>query len=282
MIDKTFIDDHLDGLKDCVRDASKAILEVYQSNDYGEINKRDGSPLTIADKNANEVILNRLNKLTPDIPIISEETFELSSLKNLNETYWLVDPLDGTKEFINKTDEFTVNIALINNKSSVFGIVAAPVTGKIWHGSMFDKDPETNTISDDKELNRFDALNFTKYIVMSKSHKNQNDENFLKFLDLNEISYEIVEKGSSLKLCSLADKEADIYPRFGPTSEWDIAAAHAVLNSHGGSVINIKNEMELEYAKESSILNPYFIAFKNNAIKNEFLPVLRDFFKKLV
>ena len=282
MIDKTFIDDHLDGLKDCVRDASKAILEVYQSNDYGEINKRDGSPLTIADKNANEIILNRLNKLTPDIPIISEETFELSSLKNLNETYWLVDPLDGTKEFINKTDEFTVNIALINNKSSVFGIVAAPVTGKIWHGSMFDKDLETNTISDDKELNRFDALNFTKYIVMSKSHKNQNDENFLKFLDLNKISYEIVEKGSSLKLCSLADKEADIYPRFGPTSEWDIAAAHAVLNSHGGSVINIKNEMELEYAKESSILNPYFIAFKNNAIKNEFLPVLRDFFKKLV
>ena len=272
MIDKTFIDDHLDGLKDCVRDASKAILEVYKSTDYGEINKRDGSPLTIADKNANEIILNRLNKLTPDIPIISEETFELSSLKNLNETYWLVDPLDGTKEFINKTDEFTVNIALINNKSSVFGIVAAPVSGKIWHGSMFDKETETNEISD----------NFTKYIVMSKSHKNQNDENFLKFLDLNKISYEIVEKGSSLKLCSLADKEADIYPRFGPTSEWDIAAAHAVLNSHGGSVINIKNEMELEYAKESSILNPYFIAFKNNAIKNEFLPVLRDFFKKLV
>jgi len=272
MIDKTFIDDHLDGLKDCVRDASKAILEVYQSSDYGEINKCDGSPLTIADKNANEIILNRLNKLTPDIPIISEETFELSSLKNLNETYWLVDPLDGTKEFINKTDEFTVNIALINNKSSVFGIVAAPVSGKIWHGSMFDKETETNEISD----------NFTKYIVMSKSHKNQNDENFLEFLDINKVSYKIVEKGSSLKLCSLADKEADIYPRFGPTSEWDIAAAHAVLNSHGGSVINIKNEMELEYAKESSILNPYFVAFKNNAIKNEFLPVLRDFFKKLV
>ena len=123
------------------------------------------------------------NKLTPDIPIISEETFELSSLKNLNETYWLVDPLDGTKEFINKTDEFTVNIALINNKSSVFGIVAAPVTGKIWHGSMFDKETETNEISD----------NFTKYIVMSKSHKNQNDENFLEFLDINKVSYKIVE-----------------------------------------------------------------------------------------
>ena len=131
MIDKTFIDSHLDGLKECVVDASKAILDVYESSDFGEINKKDGSPLTIADKNANEIILNRLNQLTPDIPIISEETFELSSLNNLNETYWLVDPLDGTKEFINKTDEFTVNIALIIDKSSVFGIVAAPVTGKI-------------------------------------------------------------------------------------------------------------------------------------------------------
>ena len=116
MIDKTFIDSHLDGLKECVVDASKAILDVYESSDFGEINKKDGSPLTIADKNANEIILNRLNQLTPDIPIISEETFELSSLNNLNETYWLVDPLDGTKEFINKTDEFTVNIALIKIK----------------------------------------------------------------------------------------------------------------------------------------------------------------------
>ena len=97
MIDKTFIDSHLDGLKECVVDASKAILNVYESSDFGEINKKDGSPLTIADKNANEIILNRLNQLTPDIPIISEETFELSSLNNLNETYWLVDPLDGTK-----------------------------------------------------------------------------------------------------------------------------------------------------------------------------------------
>ena len=129
MIDKTFIDSHLDSLKECVKDASKAILDVYESGDFGEINKNDGSPLTVADKNANEIILNRLNKLTPDIPIISEETFEPSSLNSLSDTYWLVDPLDGTKEFINKTDEFTVNIALINDKSSVFGIVAAPVTG---------------------------------------------------------------------------------------------------------------------------------------------------------
>ena len=94
MIDKAFIDAHLEGLKECVKDASNAILEVYESSDFGEINKQDGSPLTIADKNANEIILNRLNLLTPDIPIISEETFEVESLESLSETYWLVDPLD--------------------------------------------------------------------------------------------------------------------------------------------------------------------------------------------
>jgi len=117
---------------------------------------------------------------------------------------------------------------------------------------------------------------------MSKSHKSDNDRAFLEFLNSKNIEYEIIEKGSSLKLCSLADNDADIYPRFGPTSEWDIAAAHAVLLSYGGSVVKIKDKEELDYAKESSILNPYFIAFRNNSIKDDFLPLLGDFFKKLV
>ena len=117
---------------------------------------------------------------------------------------------------------------------------------------------------------------------MSKSHKSDNDRALLKFLNSNNIEYEIIEKGSSLKLCSLADNEADIYPRLGPTSEWDIAAAHAVLSSFGGSVVKVKDNEELNYAKESSILNPYFVAFRNNSLKNEFLPILGDFFKKLV
>ena len=122
----------------------------------------------------------------------------------------------------------------------------------------------------------------TSLINVFRAKKNENDEKFLEFLDMNKISYQIVEKGSSLKLCSLADNEADIYPRFGPTSEWDIAAAHAVLASYGGCVVKVEDNEELNYAKESSILNPYFIAFRNNALKSEFLPVLRDFFKKLV
>ena len=270
MIDKAFIDDHLDELIECVNKASKEIISIYMGDDFGQIEKSDGSPLTIADKNANQVILDELQSISSDISIISEETFENNLLKNLDKTYWLVDPLDGTREFINKTDEFTVNIALIDNKKAIFGIVAAPVTGKVWHGSVFEKN---NTDEGSVEKIR---------IVMSKSHKSENDRAFLEFIDSKNINYEIIEKGSSLKLCSLADNEADIYPRFGPTSEWDIAAAHAVLSSFNGSVVKVSNNEELDYAKETSVLNPYFIAFRNNAIKSDLLPVLGDFFKKLV
>tara|TARA_Y100000996_G_scaffold408308_1_gene387159 strand:- start:540 stop:1355 length:816 start_codon:yes stop_codon:yes gene_type:complete len=271
MIDKTFINEHLKILEDCVKNASDEIIEIYKSDEFGHEEKLDGSPLTLADTKSNEVILSALNKISADIPIISEETFNEESLKSLSETYWLVDPLDGTKEFINKTDEFTVNIALIDNKKVVFGIVAAPVSGKIWFGSVFD----SNNYDEKSAIGKI-------RIVMSKSHKSENDKAFLEFLNTKGYTYEVIEKGSSLKLCSLADNDADIYPRFGPTSEWDIAAAHAVLSSHGGSVVKIKDNKELNYAKESSILNPYFIAFRNNSLKSEFLPVLRDFFKKLV
>ena len=270
MINKTFFDNHLDSLKECVNSASNEIMQIYNSNSFGQEQKSDGSPLTKADKKSNEIILDSLKKISKDISIISEETFNEDQIKSLDETYWLIDPLDGTKEFINKTDEFTVNIALINNKKVIFGIVGAPVTGKIWYGSIFDN-------------NDYDSKSVEKLrIVMSKSHKSDNDRAFLEFLNSKNIEYEIIEKGSSLKLCSLADNDADIYPRFGPTSEWDIAAAHAVLSSYGGSVIKIEDYNELDYAKQTSILNPYFIAFRNNSIKDDFLPLLGDFFKKLV
>ncbi len=270
MISKTFFDDHLDSLNECVQIASDEIMEIYCSKDFGQKEKLDGSPLTLADTRSNEIILNSLKKISKDIPIISEETFSENLLKNLNETYWLVDPLDGTKEFINKTGEFTVNIAMIHRKEAIFGIVAAPATGKIWRGSIFNSiESENDSV---KKLR----------IVMSKSHKSDKDKDFLRFLASKNIDYEIVEKGSSLKLCSLADNEADIYPRFGPTSEWDIAAAHAVLKSKGGSVISVKDNKELGYAKKESILNPYFIAFRNSSVKSDYLRVLGDFLKILV
>jgi 3'(2'), 5'-bisphosphate nucleotidase len=269
-IDRSFIKKHLPALKECVNNASREIINIYSSNNFGEISKSDGSPLTIADQKANEVIICNLKDISPDIPIVSEETFDKSSLNEIKSLYWLVDPLDGTREFINKTDEFTVNIALIYDKKAVFGIVASPVKEKIWHGSIFD--------DNQREESSPDCLR----LVISKSHKSINDEAFLEFLDDRNVKYQIIEKGSSLKLCGLADNNADIYPRFGPTSEWDIAAAHAVLASYGGSVISIPDETELSYSKKSSILNSYFIAFRNNEIKSEYLPLLRDFFKKLV
>ena len=270
MVSKTFFDNHLDTLKECVNLASDEIMQIYNSDNFDQEKKLDGSPLTKADKRSNEIILNSLEKISKDISIISEETFSEDLIKSLDQTYWLVDPLDGTKEFINKTGEFTVNIAMINNKKVVFGIVGAPVTRKIWHGSIFEDVQSQN--------DSYDKLR----IVMSKSHKSDKDTAFLNYIESQNIDYEIIEKGSSLKLCSLADNEADIYPRFGPTSEWDIAAAHAVLNQKGGSVIKIGDCEELAYAKEDSILNPFFIAFRNNSIKSDFLPVLGDFFKKLV
>ena len=158
MINKTFFDNHLDSLKECVNSASNEIMQIYNSNSFGQEQKSDGSPLTKADKKSNEIILDSLKKISKDISIISEETFNEDQIKSLDETYWLIDPLDGTKEFINKTDEFTVNIALINNKKVIFGIVGAPVTGKIWHGSIFD-----NNDYDSKSVEKIS-------IVISKSH----------------------------------------------------------------------------------------------------------------
>ena len=270
MVSKTFFDNHLGALIECVNFASDEIMQIYNSDSFDQEEKSDGSPLTKADKKSNEIILNSLERISKDISIISEETFSEDLIKNLDQTYWLVDPLDGTKEFINKTGEFTVNIAMINNKKVVFGIVGAPVTRKIWHGSIFEDVQSQN--------DSYDKLR----IVMSKSHKSDKDMAFLNYIESQNIDYEIIEKGSSLKLCSLADNEADIYPRFGPTSEWDIAAAHAVLLSKGGSIIGTPDFNELSYSKTDTILNSSFIGFKNEATKNEFLPLLRDFFKKLV
>ena len=171
MISKSFFDENVDRLIDCVKLASNEIMDIYRSDNFGQEKKMDGSPLTLADKKSNEIILNSLEAISKDIKIISEETFTQDALKNLDETYWLVDPLDGTKEFINQTGEFTVNIAMINQKQPIFGIVAAPVTGKIWYGSIFE-----NIKLKDGSVKKL-------RIVMSKSHKSDMDDDFLNFLE---------------------------------------------------------------------------------------------------
>ena len=267
---KEFANQIIDDLINCVNAASKEIMQIYNSDNFETSDKADGSPLTLADKASNQIITEGLRKVTPDIAVISEETFEDTILKELPNLYWLVDPLDGTREFINKNDEFTVNIALIEDRKPVFGIVAAPVFEKCWHGSIFDNYHSDKSIPD------------VLRIVMSKSHKSDNDKSFLNYLNEKGVNYKIIEKGSSLKLCAIADNEADIYPRFGPTSEWDIAAAHSVLSAYGGCVLKVDDFSDLSYAKKESILNPYFICMRNNSIKDAFLPILGDFLKKLV
>ena len=247
------------------------IMKIYKSGKFEKINKEDGSPVTKADKLSNSIIFENLQKISPEIEIISEETFDNKILNKLPITYWLIDPLDGTKEFINKSDDFTVNIALIHNKKVVFGAVGAPASGRIWNGSIIGKNQNTDDNMDSKLR-----------IVMSKSHKNPTDIRFLEYLNENGVNFSIVEKGSSLKLCALSDNDADIYPRFGPTSEWDIAAAHAVLNANGGNVLRFSDFSELSYTKRDSILNPPFIGIRNDSIKEKYFKLLGDFNKKLV
>lgn len=268
-VDAKFIRNLNEPLKKIAQDAASAIMEVYKKDDFNSEIKSDGSPVTEADNNANKIIIDALKEITPKIPIVSEETYKKES--DIPKTpYWLVDPLDGTREFINKFKDFTVNIALIENTKPVFGIICAPASGKTWLGSKFNISSCEKTSTD------------CLRIVMSKSHQTDKDKMFLDYLNGLNVSYEIIEKGSSLKLCALADNKADIYPRFGPTSEWDIAAGHAILHAYGGSISQMANAEDLKYSKEESILNPAFVAFRNEAIKDQYLPILSEFYKKLV
>ena len=283
-------------MRETVSEASEAIMNIYDKDSFETEIKSDGSPVTEADNKANEIIIRALHNITPDIPAVTEETFNHD--EDLPQgAYWLVDPLDGTKEFINKSKEFTVNIALIENSIPIFGIVSAPATGEVWAGSFFERPSKFF-----KSVNYFNQ--FWKYkhvpsglgggntpdpirIVMSKSDQNDIDKEFLHFLEgsfINgfPISYKVVEKGSSLKLCAMADNEADIYPRFGPTSEWDIAAGHAYLISKGGRVCQMSSGKHLAYSKVNNILNPAFVGFRNTYLKDTYLPLIRDFYKKLV
>ena len=268
-ITQKFILNILDPIKHTVNEASLAIMDVYESEHFNTEIKSDGSPVTEADKRANNIITESLRKITPDIPVVSEETYDPEE-PSPNKPYWLVDPLDGTKGFINKDGNFTVNIALIQNKMPIFGIIEAPTTSKIWVGSFFD------------DMTSKEEARGALRIVMSKNHQTDIDKKFLELLTSKNIEYNLVAKGSSLKLCALADNEADIYPRFGPTSEWDIAAGHACLRQQGGSVCQILSGNSLVYTKEESILNPAFVGFRNTYLKDRYLGLISDFYKKLV
>ena len=244
-------------VKDIARDAGRAILEIYQQDDVGIQTKRDQSPLTQADLASHLIIVEALKKLTPDIPILSEEG---EILDEKVDTFWCVDPLDGTKEFIKKNDEFTVNIALIEEHQPILGVIHVPVTNETLmalQGEGAFKIHNNQTL----RLAKQSGENHSPLIfAVSRSHLNEKTK---AFIDLHQAR--TIPAGSSLKLTLLAEGKADAYPRFGPTSLWDMAAGHAILKETGGEIY-ILDQQPLVY-NINQILNPDLIAVRDKNIK---------------
>jgi 3'(2'), 5'-bisphosphate nucleotidase len=262
-------------LEKLTRSLFSEILRIYKDPHFKTKYKKDGSPVTDADMISHNLIIKFLKKEYPNIPIVSEESFKQTTYKPSKE-FWLIDPLDGTKGFVDRSGEFTTNIALIQDGMSVLGIVGAPMLNKVWSG--ISKRPPNQLI----KIKKTKKTKKTLRIIMSKNHQTVLDRAFLNHLNKNGHKIKIVNKGSSMKICALADKKADIYPRFGPTSEWDIAAADAVLRSNGGGVFQIENGQPLEYGKKDSILNPMFIAIDDLNEKRSILSIVDRFSKNLL
>jgi 3'(2'), 5'-bisphosphate nucleotidase len=234
--------------------AGAAILDVYATNFDVEA-KDDDSPLTQADMSAHRRILEGLRALTPDMPIISEESgLPDFDIRRSWKRYWLVDPLDGTREFVNRNGEFTVNIALIEGHRPVLGVVHVPVTGKTYIGCTGRGAECRSAGCDHRPLQVALESASPVRVVGSRSHRGASLDGFLEKLG----DFEMVPMGSSLKFCVVAEGEADIYPRLGPTSEWDTAAAQAVVEQAGGTVLQLDGN-PLVYNAKQDILNPHFM-----------------------
>lgn len=239
-------------VKDIARDAGAAIMDIYQSNDFDVQKKADDSPLTKADLAAHNIICEGLRALDIQYPVISEESSDISWAQRKHWCrYWLVDPLDGTKEFIKRNDEFTVNIALIEKGVPILGVVYAPALDAMYTGER-----DRGAFLNDKAISVATQEPETLRVVGSRSHPSQETTDWL---DAQGKPYEMLAVGSSLKFCLVAEGKADIYPRLGPTSEWDTAAAHAVLSAAGGEVKTLNGE-PLLYNQKEDYLNPHFIA----------------------
>ena len=249
-------------------EAGKAILKIYGKAALEVELKEDQSPLTLADKDSHAVIKDMLKKT--GYPVLSEEGVPVPYEERKQwEYYWLVDPLDGTKEFIKRNGDFTVNIALIHKNRPSLGVVYVPVTKELYYAS--DKgswkavfDPLIDRLREPLALsNRSFHKGGSIKIVASKSHLNEDTANFIRTLEKQFVRIEILSRGSSLKFCMMAEGLADIYPRFGPTMEWDTAAGHAIAMHAGLEVLQAENGRELTYNKEN-LLNPCFIVKLKN------------------
>lgn len=248
------------GVIEIVRRAGDAILEIYHS-DFAVEHKADASPLTQADLAAHHIIADGLAALDPATPLLSEESRPPDfAVRQRWSRYWLVDPLDGTKEFISRNGEFTVNVALIEDHRPSFGVVGVPVRGLIYSGDVQRGLAQRIGPAGTEPLRGRPMVDARPLVVVaSRSHGGARLETYLDGLKRIYPGVERTPVGSSLKLCILAEGGADLYPRLGPTSEWDIAAAHAVLAAAGGSVWAVDGAA-LEYNRKAELLNPEFIA----------------------
>jgi len=249
-------------------EAGNAILKIYTSTEQDIQFKKDQSPLTAADIASNTVINSYLEKT--EYPIISEENKQLDySTRKTWDTCWMVDPLDGTKEFIKRNGEFTVNIALIKNGAPVLGVIYVPVSRELYYADVDQKVAYKSLIGQDHSLTEdlflekdrihpSSPFDTTARVVGSRSHMNQDTLDYIQTLEKQNKTVEVVSKGSSLKFCLVAEGKADVYPRFAPTMEWDTAAGDAICRAVGLKVIAQDTQKELRYNKEN-LLNPYFL-----------------------
>ncbi len=243
-------------------EAGAKIMAVYETADFSIEHKADDSPLTAADIASHQHILAALTALTPDYPVLSEESVKIPFEERQTwSTYWLVDPLDGTREFIKQNGEFSVLIALIHQHEPVLGVVHAPVIDTTWYASLgngaFKQSGETVVALNAREL----AKPVT--VVGSRSHAGDSLKRFLRKVSTELGETELVSMGSILKACLVADGQADVYPRLGPTSEWDTAAAHIIVQEAGGDITQTDGS-PLRYNTKDSLLNPPFLVCGKN------------------
>ena len=248
----------------------QAIMDVYAS-DFAVEQKDDKSPLTLADKNCNEVIENHL--LATDIPFLSEEGAKIPYSERNNWAYsWLVDPLDGTKEFVKRNGEFTVNIALIHNGNPIMGVIYVPVKEELYFameglGSYkISRDAVISDLDDLIERSNKLPIDYKRenyVIVGSRSHMSEETEEFFDEKKKEHGNVEVMAVGSSLKLCMVAEGKADAYPRYAPTMEWDTGAGDAICRMAGFQVLQYNTDKSVEYNKEN-LLNPWFLVKLTN------------------
>jgi 3'(2'), 5'-bisphosphate nucleotidase len=284
------VEQHLQTLIKVALEAGRAILDIYATG-FSVSYKNDHSPLTLADRRSNEIITSRLSAPPFNrFPILSEEGRDIPYKERKEwEYFWLVDPLDGTKEFIRRNGEFTVNIALIKRNRPVAGVIYIPVKDIFYFAAegsgayiLADSEIVNHELSLEELLNKSDRLPipYTQSteadnrspvkIIASRSHLSQETEDFIRKTKDRHGEVEIISSGSSLKFCLIAEGAADIYPRFGPTMEWDTAAGQCIVEEAGGKVLHSETLEPLKYNKED-LLNPWFLVLSSDQTPSDIL-----------